>query len=165
MIQPSMGRPLDKNDSLSSEKLREMLRQAGLRVTRSRLAVLQLLHQAGAPQTHAEMSACLAETGVDRVTVYRNLMDLTEAGLLMRVDLGDHVWRFELRQELSASSEEHPHFLCRDCGVVYCLPGLSLDLPPSRGPRPRVHEVSEVLFKGRCDDCGPSQARRHGPLE
>ena len=33
----------------------------------------------------------------DPATIYRNLTDLSEAGLARRTDVGDHVWRFEAR--------------------------------------------------------------------
>jgi hypothetical protein len=29
--------------------------------------------------------------------VYRNLVELSAAGLLLRLDFGDHIWRFEFR--------------------------------------------------------------------
>jgi Fe2+ or Zn2+ uptake regulation protein len=76
-----------------------MIRAAGLRSTSSRVAVLRYLMGAEQPVSHANLVEALADEGFDRATIYRNLMDLTEVALLTRSDLGDHVWRFELRRD------------------------------------------------------------------
>jgi Fe2+ or Zn2+ uptake regulation protein len=86
-------------NSLTAEEIRERVRAAGLRVTAPRVAVIQQLQTAQAPITHAELATALASQGWDRATIYRNLTDLTEAKLLQRTDVGDHVWRFELYRE------------------------------------------------------------------
>ena len=66
--------------------------------------------------SHAEIAGALEPAGLDRATLYRNLIDLTDAGLLSRTDHGDHVWRFELRDNAHGQTEQHPHFTCIDCG-------------------------------------------------
>ena len=76
----------------------DKIRTAGLRSTAPRVAVLRELEAATAPLSHADLVDSLGSQGYDRVTIYRNLTDLTEAGLVVRADLGDHVWRFELRR-------------------------------------------------------------------
>jgi Fur family ferric uptake transcriptional regulator len=85
------------------------------------------------------------------VTVYRNLMDMVQADLVRRTDLGDHVWRFELHRD---GGHEHPHFLCVDCGGVSCLPDDSVRLLPTRGaPQAMRSREVEVQLRGRCDAC------------
>jgi Fe2+ or Zn2+ uptake regulation protein len=49
---------------------------------------------------------------MDRSTVYRVLADLTEAGLLEQVRLGDGVARFEI-QDVA-----HHHAVCTRCGAT-----------------------------------------------
>ena len=66
------------------ESLRDRLRQAGLRSTGARLAVLRVLERASSPMSHAEVHEQVVEDGFDRATIYRNLMDLTDAGMLAR---------------------------------------------------------------------------------
>ena len=112
MAQPS-------KTAVRDSRLRDRIRAAGMRSTVPRVAVLERLEEAGTPVSHAEIYEGLAARGFDRATVYRNLIDLTEAGLLSRTDLGDHVWRFELRSERAGRGDEpsgHPHFVCTDCG-------------------------------------------------
>jgi len=108
---------------------------------------------ASSPVSHGELVEALGEA-FDRVTVYRNLLDLVAAGLVSRTDLGDHVWRYELRRIAGAHASAHPHFLCVDCGTVACLQGVTVELAPSRKlPRAVVQRAVEVQIKGRCDDC------------
>jgi len=130
------------------------LRQAGLRKTAPRVAVLRFLERATAPLSHGDIYLGLTSLGFDRATIYRNLIDLADAGLVSRRDLGDHVWRFEMRRGEENHSAEHPHFLCTSCGSVSCLPGGAVRLVSSRGvPRAISSRAVEVQVKGHCDAC------------
>jgi Fur family ferric uptake transcriptional regulator len=112
------------------------------------------MEAARGPVSHGEVADDLAASGYDRATVYRNLMDLVEAGLVTRSDLGDHVWRFELLRGGGRMHAEHPHFLCTDCGDVACLPGNAVRFVASRGvPRAVGRNDVEVHVKGLCDAC------------
>jgi len=134
------------------DRFRARLRQAGLRATGARVAVLQVLERATAPMSHAEVHD-RAQDGYDRATIYRNLMDLTEAGLLSRSDVGDHVWRFELRGEGAAHKSMHAHFVCTDCGDVSCLPDEVRLVTRGSVPRAIEDQEFEVQVKGVCDRC------------
>jgi len=143
------------------------IRDSGLRCTAARLAVMDHLGSAAGPRTHAEVSEALANLGFDRATIYRNLTELTEKKLVSRVELGDHVWRFEIKRtgEHGAAGEDHPHFLCTTCGEISCLDDVRVAITPKSRPRTttsaargaratRIHSVTEVLLKGRCESCG-----------
>ena len=147
---------------------RARLRETGLRCTAARLAVLAHLMEATGPKTHAEVSDALTDRGFDRATIYRNLTELTEATIVSRVELGDHVWRFELRRA-GTPGQDHPHFLCTTCGEVSCLDDVNVAITPKSAAatpksKPRrggpsggqvtIGTVTEVLLKGRCDNCG-----------
>jgi Fur family ferric uptake transcriptional regulator len=141
--------------SPSLDELRERIRASGLRVTSPRVAVLQRLLQATAPVSHGELAEALASQW-DRATIYRNLTDLTDAGLLRRTDVGDHVWRFELRSDDGGAHEDnkHPHFVCDECGDVQCLPEEMVELHSSRGaPKALKGREVEIQLKGRCERC------------
>lgn len=165
----------------SIDALKVLVRGAGLRCTRARLAVLEHLLAATGPQTHAEVSESLDHRGFDRATIYRNLTELTEAKLVTRVDLGDHVWRFEAKRHGGGDGQghggDHPHFVCTSCGEVSCLddvhvaitqrPGAKKPVAaesgvtaaragkksPATGRRPGIPAVTEVLLKGTCVKC------------
>lgn len=159
------------------EAVQARIRGAGLRCTAARIAVLRYLISATGPLTHAEVSEAVGPVkGFDRATIYRNLTELTEAGLVSRVELGDHVWRFELKRagRPHAKGEDHPHFLCTSCGEVSCLDDVNVSITPKPGrdrpgakakagrgkaaggaaPSRAIRSVREVLLKGQCGKCG-----------
>ncbi len=142
------------NPIVDVDALRKQIRDAGLRGTGSRIAVLRLLHEARAPMTHNEVSDKLAASGYDHATIYRNLTDLSRVGLLVRTDLGDHTWRFELRQGSGDHKSQHPHFICIDCGDVNCLPDKAVSVRGARGaPRALRRRGVVIQLQGRCDSC------------
>jgi Fur family ferric uptake transcriptional regulator len=150
------------NTEPTDADLRDTLRSAGLRATAARVAVLRLLHGSAAPSSHPEVFAALAEDGWDRATLYRNLVDLAEAGILRRVDLGDHLWRYELRSAPEAHHRDvdHPHFLCTTCGELACLPPMSLPAqPPGRVPHAMISGDVAIQFRGVCDRCQAAPSR------
>jgi Fur family ferric uptake transcriptional regulator len=140
-----------KKTKPSLAELKTVLKEAGMRATQARLAVLAHFFVAAGPQTHAQVADSLHSRGFDRTTVYRNLIELAEAGLLSRMELGDHVWRFELSGPPSDAT--HPHFVCIDCGEVSCLSELNLNNTLLDEKLRGVRDVTEVLLKGHCKAC------------
>lgn len=139
---------------LALAEYQDKIRTAGLRSTAPRVAVLRELEAATSPLSHADLVDSLGSQGYDRVTIYRNLTDLTEAGLVVRADLGDHVWRFELRREGREHAGLHPHFTCTDCGTVSCLPEASVRISSAKGaPKSISARAVEVQLRGLCDHC------------
>lgn len=136
----------------TTNEIREVIRSAGLRATPARVSTLQMLREATAPMTHADVAARLGESGIDKATAFRNLNDMTDAGLLRRTELGDHVYRFEEVRSGEGEDESHPHFLCVVCGTVSCLENVQLTAG-SRRASEKVGEVTEILLRGRCNDC------------
>jgi len=133
-------------------KLRQRIRDTGLRATPARIATLELLHHTNHPLTHADVAEHLSEIGFDQATAYRNLNDLEEAGMLRRTEVGDHVWRFELIEPGRHTNHTHPHFLCVDCGDVSCLTEIVLP-KESIESNNQIHEVTEILLRGHCRNC------------
>lgn len=138
--------------------VRDLLRRMQLRATQSRVAVLQILKSAQGPITHAEVTEKLAPRGFDKASIFRNLIELSEAGLLLRLELGDHVWRYELRGDETQEKDNHLHFLCTDCGRISCLAGVSVGKALTAATKQAViGVVADVLLKGRCVECNTSQ--------
>ena len=132
--------------------IRQILRDASLRCTPARISVLQKLRASNSPLTHAEIAETLVPVGFDKATVFRNLTDLTDAGLVSRTELGDHVWRFEVRDPSAAEDERHPHFVCITCGSVTCLGDMEFT-PASRKRSQQIGRITEILIKGHCSTC------------
>ena len=79
-----------KQDENQSELARVQLREAGLRATAARIAILNLLGELANPSTHSEISERVQPLGFDKSTIFRTLNDLATAGLARRMELGDH---------------------------------------------------------------------------
>jgi Fur family transcriptional regulator, ferric uptake regulator len=139
-----MGKSAKK---LDLDSLREELRKAGLRATGPRVAVLRCLHAAPDAVSHSDLSTELAPEGWDRATVYRNLMDLTEAGLLKRIDHGDHTWRFSLRKN-EADQYKQAFFVCDVSGEMTPLPQGSVTITVGRGA-PKALKAGEYVVHVR----------------
>lgn len=135
----------------AKSRMRDEIRRVGLRATASRLAVLRRIRIHSAPLTHAEICEQLADEAWDKATLYRNLCDLTEAGLLRRLVLSDGN-RFE---DVCEHGGKTPvHFICSDCEAVQCLESWSFK--PPRGKKVPLAMASgdvEVQIRGLCDSC------------
>jgi Fur family ferric uptake transcriptional regulator len=137
-----------------STETHALLRDAGLRITASRVAVVEHLQAQSAPVSHADLCKALERGGFDRATLYRNLIDLTDVGIVTRTDLGDHVWRFELKRREGHHVGSHPHFVCSDCGVVSCLPDVAVRIVGGKhAPRSLATKNVAIRITALCDAC------------
>jgi Fur family ferric uptake transcriptional regulator len=143
---PHPRRAPDRRD----DRLRALLSERGLRVTEQRLEVLRALSWSRVPVTFPELVDRLGDRGLDRATIFRNLVGLAEAGILARSQLGDGAWRYELPDAGAPTHEHHPHLLCVDCGVVSCLPVGTVTIRGDAAKR-----VTEVQLRGHCAACMP----------
>lgn len=139
----------------SMDERASLMRESGLRVTASRLAVLDLVEGSEEPLTHHDVCDRLNDTPWNRSTLYRNLVDMTDAGLLVRTEIGG-VMRFQRAGHENACAE-HPHFVCTDCGTVTHLDGVivrvdTVDATTSSPSAVQSGEI-EVQLRGRCDEC------------
>lgn len=138
------------------QEIRAILRDKGLRATPARVALLTALTDSAGPVSHQELTAELNDIGLDKSTIFRGLQDLTEVGLLHRLELGDHVWRYELVREGTKNNPNegadhlHPHLLCVECGSIRCLNQDDINIEIS----PKLGKVVDVLVKGHCNACG-----------
>jgi Fur family ferric uptake transcriptional regulator len=141
------------SDGLTTGEARAALKGANLRCTTSRIAVLQWLSGQTTPQSHAEVARSLVPEGYDKSTLYRCLVEMAEAGLLSRLELGDHAWRFAFHAGAEHHATDHPHFVCVDCGKVECLPDVKVQVQAKKGKPAMPGEITEVTLKGHCAAC------------
>lgn len=129
----------------------ERLRSAGLRVTRSRLAVLDSV--AATPHRTADELVAQVRTRLgsgSTQAVYDALHTMTEHRLLRRFEPAGSSMRFELW-----TSDNHHHLVCRRCGLVTdvaCRVGSAPCAEPSDASGYRVLEA-EVTYWGLCSSC------------
>jgi Fur family ferric uptake transcriptional regulator len=99
-----------------SLKLVAKLKSVGLKITQSRLKILQVLeqeqqHHLNAEAVYAILSREKAEVGL--ATVYRVLTQFEEVELVKRHDFAEGHAVFELNQ-----GSHHDHLVCTKCGAV-----------------------------------------------
>ena len=81
-------------------------------------------------------------------TVYRNLMQLVDAGELQVINTGDNISRFD------PTTHEHAHFQCHECGRVSDIEGPVLsDLTKYAKKSCGEIESFALCFTGVCSDC------------
>jgi Fur family transcriptional regulator, stress-responsive regulator len=129
----------------------QQLRDAGLRVTRPRVAVLGAV--AGSP--HADTDAIIGAVrrelpAVSHQAVYDSLRVLTDAGLVRRIQPLGSVARYESRV-----GDNHHHVVCRSCGAIAdvdCAVGEAPCLTAMDSNGFEIDEA-EVIYWGRCPAC------------
>jgi Fur family transcriptional regulator, ferric uptake regulator len=134
---------------LSDEELHARLVSAGLRITKQRMLLLRELDHQRRAMTHAELTERLADLGADRATIYRSLVLMSELGVLIRTQLGDAVWRYEMPNGSHRTHGDHAHFVCNECGGITCLNDDEVTLRGRAAPL----GVTEVQVRGRCASC------------
>ena len=144
-------------------ELHDLLRGASLRVTRPRLAVLDVVHA----HPHADTDAVIRATrrtlpAVSHQAVYDVLRALTDAGLVRRIQPAGSVARYEARV-----GDNHHHVVCRSCGSIAdvdCAIGDTPCLTASHAHGYVVDEA-EVVYWGTCPGCATTPAPVTVPSE
>lgn len=129
----------------------DLLRGAGLRVTRQRIAVLQVLESNPHVDVAFVTSAVRAELGaVSTQAVYDILAALGDAGLVRKIEPGSAAL-FEL------GGDGHQHAICRGCDAVADVPGDSVRiLPGVPVVLDFVVDEIDVTLWGKCRTCAES---------
>jgi Fur family ferric uptake transcriptional regulator len=129
----------------------QMLRDAGLRVTRPRVAVLGAVHSHPHSDTDSLIGAARRDVpDVSHQTVYDCLHALTRSGLVRRIQPPGSVARYESRV-----GDNHHHVVCRSCGAIAdvdCAVGPAPCLAPSDDHGFTIDEA-EVVYRGLCPAC------------
>jgi Fur family transcriptional regulator, ferric uptake regulator len=140
--------------------LPQELRDSGLKATAPRLRILQLFHEGAAKHLTAEhvYRRLLDEKhDVGLATVYRVLLQFSEAGILIRHHFDSGRAVFELNE-----SHHHDHMVCTTCGKVEEFVDAEIErrqsaVAKARGFTIREHTLS--LF-GRCAECARGETPR-----
>ena len=131
-----------------------MLRNAGLRATRPRVAVLSAVHDHPHADTESLTGVVRAELGgVSHQAVYDVLRALTAAGLVRCIQPKGSVARYETRV-----GDNHHHVVCRSCGAIAevdCAVGYTPCLTAAADAGYEIDEA-EVIYWGQCPECVPA---------
>jgi Fur family ferric uptake transcriptional regulator len=129
----------------------DLLRGAGLRVTRPRVAVLTAVYAHQHADTDSIIGVVREDLGeVSHQAVYDVLRALTTAGLVRRIEPSGSVARYESRVD-----DNHHHVVCRSCGAIAdvdCAVGDTPCLTASNDQGYAIDEA-EVTYWGLCPLC------------
>lgn len=143
---------------MNEEKVKDLLREKGLKVTSQRLMVLNILSAHGDEHLTVEESYDLAKEESPEIglaTIYRTVQVLLELHVIEKVTFDDGFARYELNGEETGSGHRHHHAICTQCGKVYSLETDLLDTLEKQVFESLGFEVTdhEVKLYGLCSAC------------
>ena len=133
-----------------SERARQILRKADLRVTITRTALVAAMLESHEPVSMDDAVRLCGHNGGDPATIYRNLQALSEAGILQQVRGVGRREMFELSHE--TAHEHHAHLSCTKCGKVECIDLADLPEKPAAPKGWALNDVTVTVW-GLCPDC------------
>lgn len=144
-----------------AEAIRRSLEEGGLRCTPQRYAVMAFLMGQSRHPTAGEIFQAVnrVDPRSSRATIYNNLRDLVEAGLVREVAAEGRAARFD------ATGMKHHHFICDRCGSVEDVDWYEVPQPRRGSMGKRVVREWELIFRGLCTKCAPRRGARRGKTE
>jgi len=86
---------------------------------------------------------------ISKVTVYRDLRQLADNGVIQKISLQEELERYDKR------TDHHYHFKCKNCGVLF---DVDVDYPKEMDEEVRQKygfqvDKHDVVFSGICPKC------------
>ena len=153
---------------IDRESFKELLKEKGLKMTRQRLVVLEVL--AENPEQHLTAEDIYervkaANPDIGLATVYRTVQLLLELELIDRINLDDSFVRYEIGDIMGKKQHHHRHhhLICLKCGRVSAfqedmLEALETGVQEALGFQVTDHEVK---LYGYCRDCSEKEKREN----
>ena len=138
-------------DMTTKSQSKQIIRNAGIKSTINRIAVLDCMTKENRPLSHSELVATLGDNSGDQATIYRNLLTFVRVGILRIASQANGITYYELNTN-EKSDQHHSHFVCQDCGIVSCLPNIEIAKPVEEKWREAIRNA-EVQFVGKCPEC------------
>ena len=144
---------------MNEEKVKDLLREKGLKVTSQRLMVLNILSTPRDEHLTVEEIYDLAKEESPEIglaTIYRTVQVLLELHVIEKVTFDDGFARYELNGEETGSGHRHHHAICTQCGKVYSLETDLLDTLEKQVFKSLGFEVTgtmKVKLYGLCSAC------------
>lgn len=140
------------------EEARSRIRQARMRITKPRLAIIESLQRHEGPVSIERIHQELGAKVCDLVTVYRCLAAFEQLGMVRRSYLHNGTCLYEL----TLGTPRHYHIICKACGATD-----RVDYFPVEGVERLLQErgytqVSHVVaFFGMCPQCQQTAPARN----
>jgi len=138
----------------TQDDLINFIKEADLKVTNHRLAVLQQISKARHPiASHILIEQLKKKYNIDQATVYRNLSSLHEVGILRRLDFNHGHAHYEI--DTGKSSNQ---FVCSNCETIEKIEGVPADDLLKKMMRKsrkfKTIQNANIEIYGLCKSCG-----------
>jgi Fe2+ or Zn2+ uptake regulation protein len=139
---------------MDTEAVKRSLEVGGLRCTPQRYAVMAFLTEHHRHPTAVEIFEAVNRVAPrsSRATIYNNLRDLVQAGLVREVAVEGRAARFD------TTGMPHHHFICDRCGNVEDIEWYNVPQPAAGFLGKRIVRECELIFRGLCAKCAPRRA-------
>ena len=98
------------NKNQIDKDYKAILKDAGFNATATKIKIIEIFTKSKSPISSNELM--IEVENVDESTIFRNLKQFSNAGLLNEVDLNEGFKRYEL----TPINHHHHHIKCNDCG-------------------------------------------------
>jgi Fur family transcriptional regulator, peroxide stress response regulator len=152
----TVSREIYSNVLMDAEAIKQCLDTSGLRCTPQRYAVMAFLMEQKRHPTAVEIFEAVnrVDPRSSKATIYNNLRDLVQAGLVREVAVEGRAARFD------AKGMRHHHFICDRCGNVEDIEWYDVPRPATGALGKRVLRECELILRGLCKKCAPRHVSR-----
>ncbi|HLD23362.1 MAG TPA: Fur family transcriptional regulator [Sulfuricurvum sp.] len=130
-------------------KHEHLLKSHHLKATPQRLAIIQLMHQAGHISIE-ELYQSIREkfSSISLATLYKNVNTMLDVSLIREVKIAGQKTKYEIEKE------SHAHVVCKSCGELkdIAVDPLSLLKNSMAVSQYKLNEVS-IVVSGICPEC------------
>lgn len=130
----------------------EILQNHQLKKTSPRVAIIQALQTSLNPLSEAEVKDKMGAL-YDRITFYRSVLTLEEAGIIHRIVADNTLVKYALNhcEKGHQHKTDHVHFYCEKCNSLVCLNAIKTQF--YQLPEGFTNTQCDVVIKGLCDKC------------
>lgn len=150
---------------MKPERVKEILRAKGLKVTAQRMLVMEVIADRPGEHLTAEEIYELVKNKYPEIglaTIYRTVQMLVDLQIIDKVSFDDGFARYEMGEMAQEKRHHHHHAICQNCGAVISfeddlLDALEQAVFDAIGFRVTDHEVK---LYGYCEKCSRKDQNR-----
>ncbi|CAA6818598.1 MAG: Unknown protein [uncultured Sulfurovum sp.] len=139
--------------NMNNNQIKEELNQKGIKNTKAKSVLLQILKSSKAPQDVSNLhKACSQITSVNLATIYRSLRQFNEKDIVQEFLSSEGVAQYEY---IHQGAKSHPHFECESCHSVFCLGELQFDDALYFSNMAKQNKINSIniTLTGLCESC------------
>lgn len=132
--------------STNNTTIMQILKDAGVRISHQRIAILHYLMEHRTHPTVDDIYTALHPIypSLSRTTIYNTLRLLVENGTVSAIDINPNSTHYD------ADNTPHAHFLCKKCGRIFDIP---ITCSPNGVPAGFVTNSISIYYRGFCMNC------------